>query len=262
MENLLANKAIDFRFALCWANENWTRHWDGGSRSILLEQSYDRATIESVADDAIRFASDRRAITVNGKPLFLIYRPLLIPDIVDVANRLRRRFVDAGFPGVHLVYVESMELVSQKIRPSDLGFDAAVEFPPQGIGVPHAGALQITKQGFSGTVYDYEGTAMGALSRDGVGYLRYPSVFAGWDNTARQSLTGTTLHGASPELFQAYVEGKLDEVEKFTIGDERLLFVNAWNEWAEGAHLEPDQAYGHRWLAALRNALVHKGLFY
>ena len=261
MENLLADKGIDFRFALCWANENWTRHWDGGNRSILLEQSYDPATIDSVADDAVRFAADPRALTVGGKPLFLIYRPFLIPDILDVASRLRRRFVEAGFAGVHLVYVESMELVSRRIRPADLGFDAAVEFPPQGIGKPYTGPLHVTKQGFDGHVHDYEGTVINALSRDGVGYQRYPTVFASWDNTARQPLTGTTLHGATPELFQAYVEGKLDEVENFSIGDERLLFVNAWNEWAEGAHLEPDQAYGHRWLAAIRHALVRKGMF-
>ncbi len=261
MERLLAANDVDFRFALCWANENWTKHWDGGGRSILLEQSYDRGTLDSVADDAIRFARDPRAITVAGKPLFLIYRPLLIPDTAEATGLLRRRFAEAGFLGLHLVCVESMELAARGIRPSEIGFDAAVEFPPQEIALPYGGPLHILKKGFSGQVYDYEGTLMNALGGEGPGYTRYPGVFASWDNTARQPLTGTVVHGASPELFQAYVEAKLAEVEAFLVGDERLLFVNAWNEWAEGAHLEPDQVYGHRWLAAIRNALIHKGMF-
>jgi GT2 family glycosyltransferase len=262
MENLLLRPEIDFRFALCWANENWTRHWDGGSGSVILAQSYDPATIAAVAADAIRFAADPRALMVNGKPLFLIYRPLLLPDPVQVTGMLRQRFAEAGFPGVHLVYVESMELLAAaNTAPAELGFDAAVEFPPQGIASPVMQAINPTKLGFEGRVYDYEATVLNALNRPRTNYTRYPAVFASWDNTARQPLKGTTLHGASPELFQAYVEGKLDEVERFTLGDERLLFVNAWNEWAEGAHLEPDQAYGHRWLAAIRAALVHKGMF-
>lgn len=261
MDLLLADKSVDFRFALCWANENWTQHWDGGSRSILLEQTYDAATIASVADDAIRFARDPRAIRVCGKPLFVIYRPMLLPDVEAVANLLRRRFTEAGFAGLHLVYVESMELISQKVVPSEIGFDAAIEFPPQGIGQLHSGPVQVIREDFDGKVYDYERTVLTAVSRAGAGYVRHPTVFATWDNTPRQPRTGTVLQGAAPELFQAYVERKLDEVENFSIADERLLFVNAWNEWAEGAHLEPDQTYGHRWLATLRNALVYRGMF-
>ena len=191
----------------------------------------------------------------------LIYRPLLIPDVAAVADLLRRRFAEAGFAGLHLIYVESMELLSQKVMPSEIGFDGAVEFPPQGVGQPYSGPVQVVREGFDGKIYDYEGTVLDALGRASIGYVRYPTVFATWDNTPRQPQTGTVLQGAAPELFQAYVEGKLDEVENFTIGDERLMFVNAWNEWAEGAHLEPDNTYGHRWLAALRNALVYRGMF-
>jgi len=108
--------------------------------------------------------------------------------------------------------------------------------------------------------YDYEATSLDAVSRVSVGYKRYPSVFPSWDNTPRQPLRGDSFINSSPEAFQVYVEEKLDEVTQMFVGDERLLFVNAWNEWAEGTHLEPDQKYGHRWLEAIRNALLAKSL--
>lgn len=260
MEALLARPDVHFRFALCWANENWTRHWDGGAKAMLLEQSYDAATLSAVAADMLRFAADARAIRVDGKPLMLIYRPLLVPDMPAVAAMLRQRFADAGHPGLHLVYVESMEAIGRGIRPADIGFDACVEFPPQGVAEPLAGQVATLKAGWEGKLYDYAGTAANAVLRPPAGYVRYPGVTPSWDNTARQPLKGTTLVGSEPELFQAYVEHKLEEMMSFTVGDERLLFVNAWNEWAEGAHLEPDRAYGHRWLTALRYALLKKGL--
>jgi GT2 family glycosyltransferase len=260
METLLARPDVDFRYALCWANENWTRHWDGGAKSMLLEQQYDEATLDSVAADLVRFAADPRAIRVDGKPLVLIYRPLQIPDVAAVAERLRLRFREAGCPAIHLVYVESMEAIQKQARPTDLGFDACVEFPPQGVAEPYAQNVAPFKAGWEGCLYDYAGTARNASLRPGAGYARYPAVIPSWDNTARQPLKGTTLVGSSPELFQAYVEQKLEEMLKFHVGEERLLFVNAWNEWAEGAHLEPDRAYGHRWLTALRQGLLAKGL--
>jgi hypothetical protein len=91
-----------------------------------------------------------------------------------------------------------------------------------------------------------------------VAYPRYPAIFPSWDNTARQPLIGTSFDGATPEAFRAYAEEKLEEVRQFHMGEERLLFVNAWNEWAEGAHLEPDSGHGHRWLEALRDAIAAK----
>ena len=96
------------------------------------------------------------------------------------------------------------------------------------------------------------------LRRETVPYPRYPAVFPSWDNTPRQPLKGTSFDGASPEAFRVYVEEKIEEIRQFLMGEERLMFVNAWNEWAEGAHLEPDTGYGHRWLEALRDAIAAK----
>lgn len=255
INNLLANKQIDFRFCICWANENWTKHWDGGEKEVLLLQQYDDVTLDSVCADAVRVAKDPRALKVNGKPLFLIYRPLLVPDILAFTNRLREAYRAAGWSDGHLVYVESMETVKAATNPRTLGFDACVEFPPHGVAVPTTKAIQPAKRGWEGRVYDYEATVLDACTNQGVPYARYPTVFPSWDNTARQPLKGTTFTGIGPELFQKYVECKVEFLNEFFAGEERLLFVNAWNEWAEGAHLEPDRAYGHAWLEALRNGI-------
>ncbi|MCC6720318.1 MAG: glycoside hydrolase family 99-like domain-containing protein [Acetobacteraceae bacterium] len=258
IEVVRANPDIPFNWCLCWANENWTKHWDGGTREILLEQSYDDATLASIIADVVEQAADPRYLRVDGKPLFLLYRPLLLPDCRAFATMARRGFAAAGFPGVHLVYVESMEAVDGGVSPAELGFDAAVEFPPQGRAAPSETEIELLKEGWAGARFDYPETVLNFLKRDTVAYPRYPAVFPSWDNTARQPQRGNIFDGISPEAFRVYVEEKIEEVRAFHMGDERLLFVNAWNEWAEGTHLEPDIAYGHRWLEALRDAVAAK----
>ncbi len=258
LQVLRANPDIAMKFCLCWANENWTKHWDGGTREILLEQRYDSVTIQSILADIVEHAADPRAITVDGRPLFLVYRPLKLPDPKGFAALCRAAFAQAGFPGVHLVYVESMEAVDAAVRPETIGFDACVEFPPHGRAVAATDSPAVTKDSWSGYRYDYPETVLGFLTRDSVPYVRYPAVFPSWDNTARQPGYGSSFDHASPEAFRVYVEEKIEEIRAFHTGEERMLFVNAWNEWAEGAHLEPDTGYGHRWLEALRAALEGK----
>ena len=184
--------------------------------------------------------------------MFLVYRPLLLPDAAA--------FRTAGFDGVHLVYVESMETAANAVAPADLGFDACVEFPPQGRAVRLDDQPELLRPDFVGTRYDYEASVLENLKRPGAGYKRYPAVFPSWDNTPRQPNRGDSFVGASPEVFQVFVEEKLEEMRRMFVGDERMLFVNAWNEWAEGTHLEPDRKFGHRWLEAIRGALLAKSL--
>ncbi len=258
LDVLLANPDIDINFCLCWANENWTRHWDGGAREILLEQRYDDATLNAVIADAVRTACDARAITVAGKPLFLVYRPLSIPNPQEFATACRTAFAAAGFPGVYLAYVESMEVVDVEITPAQLGFDACVEFPPHRRAEPQTAAVEVIKLGWAGYRYNYTRTAQNYITRETAPFQRHPAVFPSWDNTPRQPRHGSSFDDASPEAFRVYVEEKIEEIRAFQMGEERLLFVNAWNEWAEGAHLEPDSGYGHRWLEALHAALLRQ----
>jgi len=241
-EATVADQSIDFPYCVCWANENWTRHWDGGTRAMVFEQAYDTDTLLSIIGDATRYAADPRQ------------RP------AAAAARRGRLCRDAGFDGVHLVYVESMETAANAVAPADLGFDACVEFPPQGRAVRLDDQPELLRPDFVGTRYDYEASVLENLKRPGAGYKRYPAVFPSWDNTPRQPNRGDSFVGASPEVFQVFVEEKLEEMRRMFVGDERMLFVNAWNEWAEGTHLEPDRKFGHRWLEAIRGALLAKSL--
>ncbi len=256
LDNILAAKIADFRFCLCWANENWTRHWDGGStKHALMTQDYAQATYDTFADDAIAAARLSGYITINGLPLLMIYRPQIIPDVAKLCGYLRQRFAEAGFNGVYLAFVESMETANQGLNPRELGFDASVEFPPQGVAAPLENNRMLLKSGFVGKTYDYPGTVVNACSGVKAAGTHFPGVFPSWDNTPRQPLAHTTLEGALPERFRAYVEAKLDQAHQFLSGNERLVFVNAWNEWAEGAHLEPDHVFEHDWLCSIADAL-------
>jgi GT2 family glycosyltransferase len=256
IDAILANRDIPFRWCTCWANENWTRRWDGGDGEILIKQNYDSATIDSVLDDALDQATDPRYLRVSGKPIFLVYRPLFLPNPPTFAHQCRARFEAAGFPGVHLVLVESMEAVGRKVDPASLGFDACVEFPPHGQAARKAMTNEPVSEGWTGDFFDYPETVVNCVIEGEVPYRRYPSVFPAWDNTARQPRQGNVFRDFSPEAFRIFVEEKLEILRQFLVGEERLLFVNAWNEWAEGSHLEPDIGYGHRWLEALRDALA------
>ncbi len=256
MQNLMNDPDLNFRFALCWANENWTRHWDGGEKAILLEQRYDDRTLASVCEDAVKAARDPRAITVNDRPMFLVYRPLLIPEPHRFTDMIREAFVKAGFKNPYLLYVESMEAINRRVSPQDIGFDACVEFPPQGVGAPYTEELSILKSGWKGHVYDYEESVILACKTSTAPYKRMPAVFPSWDNTARQPLQGTSFIGQTPAAFSEYVRKKAEFAYEMLVGEEKMLFVNAWNEWAEGAHLEPDVAYGHSWLQALQDGLA------
>lgn len=255
IENLLKRPDIEFPFFLCWANENWTKHWDGGDRELLLEQDYGPQSALRLAADAVRMAKDRRYVRVDGRPMLLVYRPFQIPDPRAFAATIRAAFAEAGFQGVHLVYVESMEAIGRGATPADIGFDACVEFPPQGIGAPNANPTPSLPE-WQGLRYDYFETVKNAAARPSAAYPRYPGVFTSWDNSPRQPVKGTTFDGATPARFQAYCEFKMAEAKAFHAGSERILFVNAWNEWAEGAHLEPDMAFGHRWLESIERAFA------
>jgi lipopolysaccharide biosynthesis protein len=260
LETVTADPSLEFPFFICWANENWTRHWDGGARHIIFEQKYDRVTLMQIIKDAVRYAADPRYLRVYDKPIFAVYRPLLIPDPLAFCQLCRKTFREGGFEDVHLVFVESMETSGKEIIPKDIGFDACIEFPPQGTGVEMTSPPSALRGDFAGTVYDYEATVENCVSRRSIAGKRYPTVFPGWDNTPRQPTRGDSFARSTPEAFQVYLEEKLEEMSAMFVGGERLLFINAWNEWAEGAHLEPDQAFGHRWLEAVRNALESKSL--
>lgn len=142
--------------------------------------------------------------------------------------------------------------------PRDWGFDAAVEFPPHGWLVKENlpdYEIKVTNNDFKGTILDYKKSVDFALKKPLPDYNWHRAAFPGWDNTARRQHTPHIFANPSPEDFQRWMLGILRQQVIMSKNDSEMVFVNAWNEWGEGAHLEPDTKSGHRYLQAVRSAL-------
>lgn len=266
-DEVLESGKPDFPFCLCWANENWTRVWDGGEKNVLLGQTYshedDRAHIQSL----LPAFADERYIRVNGKPVFLVYRTGLLPDPKKTAEIWREEARKAGFDDLYLIRVESH---GDTTAPATLGFDASVEFAPfNGLNVPAEGKsrtgrmltkIPLLKPAFEQhNIYDYRRVAQSMWKRPDSTYKRFPSVTPGWDNTARRSVNATILANPSPDVYREWLSTAVTRACARFHGDERLVFINAWNEWAEGNHLEPCTKWGHAYLEATRSVLTSTG---
>jgi len=272
-DETLASGQPDFPFCLCWANENWTRIWDGLDKDILMEQSYseedDRQHIRWLAN-AFR---DKRYIKVGERPLFLVYRARSIPDPVKTTSIWRDEARKLGFRELYLCRVESF--AEEHECPACLGFDASVEFQPDWSSFPtltmplRRGRMwqYLTRWGLSSEayqqndVYSYKRVAELMRRRDLPPYKRFPCVTPGWDNSSRRKRGAIILKGSTPKLYRRWLEATLARFEPYGPG-ENLMFINAWNEWGEGSHLEPDKRWGRAYLeatrSALRNVMGHK----
>lgn len=264
VDEVLASGEPRFPFCLAWANENWTRRWDGGDHEVLMAQHY------SPDDDiahirALRGAlTDDRYVTVQGKPVLLVYRSSLLPDSAATTDRWRREVESWGLPGLHLLRVESFR--TETGDPRAAGFDAAVQFQPSWENIPPAPRwfrarqhLRRVDDRFSHRVFRYDDLADLAIAAPPKEYPRWPGVTPGFDNSSRRRHEATILVEPSPATYGRWLDVALERSETVAdlLGCETpgLVFVNAWNEWAEGNHLEPDIRFGHAFLDATRRAV-------
>ncbi|MFH1196288.1 MAG: glycoside hydrolase family 99-like domain-containing protein [bacterium] len=251
LTNILKSGKPDFPFCLCWANEDWTRAWDGKSGEILIAQNY------SEEDDIqhIRFLSeifkDKRYIRINGKPLFLVYKASRIPDPLKTTSTWRREARLLGIGEIYLCRVESFK--SEKTDPFSLGFDAAVEFQPDW---SELGTPILKTENFK--AYDYKNVVEKMLNKPVPAYKRFSCVTPSWDNSPRRKNNVAILHNSTPEKFQYWIQEVIKRQSTVRTG-ENLIFINAWNEWGEGAHLEPDMKFGNAYLEAAKQALHESG---
>ena len=249
----LENQDLDLPFCLCWANENWTRTWDGKDRQVLIGQEYSEKDDLAFIEYLSKYLTNSRYIRVEGKPLILVYRPSLLPDPAQTAHKWRKWCIDNGIGEIYLAYTQSFE----KVDPVEIGFDAAIEFPPNNTG-PEIVTAQVKDLsfGFKGFVYDWTSIASRSEAYMPPDYTLFRGVTPCWDNTARRHNTGAVFVGNTPSRYQSWLENAIiDTQERFEDPSKQLVFINAWNEWAEGAYLEPDAAYGYAYLQATKNAL-------
>lgn len=263
LDQVLSSGQPDLPFSLCWANEPWNRVWDGGDQFVLQPQRYSEEDDRRHIDWLLAVFADERYVKVDGRPLFLVYRATVLPDPCRTAGLWRDEARRAGFPDLYLCCVESHD---RMIDPATVGFDASVEFQPGGrlkaLGFrpfPRVRAVYSKLAGRSGVKrVDYEALMREALARPDPGYVRFPCVVPDWDNTPRRPWAPQVLTGSTPELFGEWVAAVAERLASRP-ASERLLFVNAWNEWGEGCHLEPCERWGHRYLEALAAALGRGG---
>ncbi len=250
VERFLADPSIDIEFCVCWANENWTRTWDGDTTTGLAVQDHSPADDVAFIDAMLPALRDPRAVRVGGRPLLLVYRPDLLPDAAATADRFRARCREQGLGEIALAYVRGFATP----EPASIGFDFSVEFPPANSGISAITEQWPTHDGFEGTIYDLgQVAARPDLLPAEPGLWR--GVCPSWDNTARRPETGAVMVGSTPQLFRGWVHrAGVDTLARFEDPSERFVWVNAWNEWAEGAHLEPDVEFGYQWLHAVRDA--------
>lgn len=254
LDSFVADPKIDLPFALCWANENWTRRWDGLESEVLLAQRHSPEDDLAVFADLARYMKHPRYVRVNGRPLLILYRPDVLPEPKATVARWRTAAKAAGLGDLYLLCTDAFGF-SDYAR---YGFDGLVEFPPHAISIGEiTHQVELLNPSFAGRVYDYETVVASkesdlALAEDP---RRFPGVMPAWDNEARKPGAGHVFHGATPELFRRWLTAALDQVRKVAPKGERMVFINAWNEWAEGTYLEPDRWFGHGFAQALRSVL-------
>jgi glycosyltransferase involved in cell wall biosynthesis/2-polyprenyl-3-methyl-5-hydroxy-6-metoxy-1,4-benzoquinol methylase len=253
LEQMVKLGKPDFPFCVCWANENWTRSWDGSADEVLVQQQYSSDADERLIDDLVPLFRDPRYIRVLDAPLFLVYRASDLPDMAATIARWRARCADHGIPRVHIVMVQSFG----NVDPRPAGFDAAVEFPPHlKRALVSPDLMPSVSPDFRGYMEDYLELAQNQVRQPLPPFVRYRGVMPSWDNSARRGNEAHIVIRSSPEIYQRLLAALVEQTMDARHVQEPLLFINAWNEWAEGTHLEPDQRHGKAWLEATFRGLT------
>ena len=247
---------IDFPFCLMWANENWTRRWDGMEQDVLMRQDYLDDDDAALVDDLAAYFRDERYERVDGRPLFFIYRPGVIPDFADKLDRWRELFAERH--GMNPLFMMAQGFGDTDPRP--FGLDGAIEFPPHKLAtglVPVNARLRLTDTSFSGHYMSYDDLVSSSLEEPVPPFELIRTAVPSWDNEPRKPGRGMGFVGATPEKYGAWLrELSAQASERPLLGRTPYVFVNAWNEWAEGAFLEPDLHFGSAYLNATFRAMT------
>ena len=250
-KNMLADKSLDFPFCLCWANENWSKRWDGSDDDIIVAQNHSPEDDIKFIKDIETALKDPRYIRIAGKPLLIVYRPMLLPDPGATAERWRDYARMSGIGDLAIYSAATFGFTDYR----KINFDGLIQFPPHNILANEISeSLEFLHPEFSGSVYDYECYVQKALDSIQDDLNTIPCTMMAWDNTARKGEAGNVFHNCTPLKYKDSLT-KLYEYVMAHDDREKIVFINAWNEWAEGTYLEPDRRYGYAYLHATANAM-------
>lgn len=253
---------IDYPFCFCWANEDWKKQWFGTSNESLIVQSKTVESYNGFIHSILKYLKDERYMTVNGKKVLVIYKPESIPSPENVLNYWREVIQDEIGKELYIIAAISNKYEEyEKTNFLSIGFDALGEFSI----APHLAYFKNITQDkkfvcddFFGNIYDYEDFVLSKRYFAVNLPKTYRAIAPMWDNSARKVNKGIVLDGSTPELYQKWLEDIIIETQlKKKEGkiDDSLIFINAWNEWSEGAYLEPDLKWGYGYLNATQHAL-------
>ena len=251
LDNLMASD-LDVPFMIIWANENWTRTWDGSESSVLLRQDYRESDDEALVADLARHFADPRYIRIDNRPFFVIYNPGNVPDAAETIDRWRGLLrTQHGLDP--LIF---MTQTFGRRDPAIFGLDGAMEFPPHKLTdvLPGRRTPDAYSSSFTGRVIDYEDFAMASLSEPAQDFPLVKTAVPSWDNECRRPNRGLSLEGTSPRKYEAWLRALYIKAMQRPILGQPIVAVNAWNEWAEGAYLEPDVHFGAAYLNATARA--------
>lgn len=273
LEKMLKNPRVEIPFCLCWANESWSRNWDGKETKILIKQNYDDG-IEGWRkhyDYLSKYFKDDRYIKEDNKPVVIIYKPQLINDLKAMLFYWSECAVTDGFDGIYYGYQYPTAFKETDVVDA---FDFGIEFEPiytyfeiereyayldkRGLymyGLKHPRWLaNIMANRLKGLpmIYDYDEVWERILRRKPINEKVVAGAFTSWDNTPRRGVNGVVYSGATPTKFEDYIKTQYERSKR--LYNDKFLFINAWNEWGEGAHLEGDEYFKYGYLEALRRA--------
>lgn len=242
----------DFPFCLCWANENWTKRWDGSSE-VLMEQKYSDEDSMNLIADLAGYIEDERYIKIDGKPLVIIYRGNLIPDLKRTISLWKEYCLKSGIGDIVVAGIKSEDADD----PAALGFDIGIDFPPHGMSKYLSAQMKehvLSPPPMEYAVYDLSGFIENINQYVPDDPANLKTVFPNWDNSPRWR-NGPIMYPLSPAQYKVWLSRCIEATKAAQTPDGRFMFINAWNEWAEGAHLEPDQRYGYAYLEATAEAI-------
>ncbi len=261
LDVFLNHKEWDFKFMICWANENWTRRWDGHENEVIIAQKYLKSDPLKFIKDVEHILLDPRYIRQNNKPLIAIYRGLDLQRTANYAQVWREYFKKKHNLGLEIVTMFNRE----RTDPRSLGFDSGVEFAPMTDRIKN-GYNRATEKSpkwknklldpmFDGYIADYRALFSDSVLKESFEFPTYKCVTPSWDNEARKKGTDSlTLYGANPDLYALWLDYVL--ASETAQAKSPLVFINAWNEWAEGAVLEPSNHLGYSVLNRTREVLA------
>ena len=244
MTNLINSGKPDFPFCICWANHDWTRAWYGQNKQVLISQNYSPESMRKFILDLEPILKDSRYITIEGRPVVCVYQAEELPDPKGITNLWRE---EAHRLGINDLYLVNIEALCWDYHPRSFGFDASVEFAPD-----WRSTGELLDSVSKPRRVDYRTTVANMILKPKPEYKRFRGVFPQWDNTPRYKKAALVFENSNPGIFSYHLKSMMEYTIENFVEEERLIFINAWNEWGEGCYLEPCKTYGYSYLDAIK----------